>query len=75
MNDPSYISLLHLAGGYNFARPFEDDLIYSDDDDDDDDDDYNQSFSHKSLEPHPQIKQLTEEVPHLSFFSYGMFLF
>lgn len=50
----------------NFSQCLEDDLEYSDDDDDDyydDDDDYYQPrFSPKKpLEPHPQIKQLTDE--------------
>ncbi|XP_028250765.1 eukaryotic translation initiation factor 5B [Parambassis ranga] len=49
--------------GYNFLRPLEDDLIYSDSYDDDDDDDYDHSrhAAKQPLQPHPQIKQLTEE--------------
>ncbi|XP_014903143.1 uncharacterized protein LOC106956669 isoform X2 [Poecilia latipinna] len=48
-----------------YAQVLEDDLIYSDDDDDDyydDDDDYHPRYAaSKPLEPHPQIKQLTDE--------------
>ncbi|XP_054913329.1 RNA polymerase II-associated protein 3 isoform X2 [Poeciliopsis prolifica] len=48
-----------------FAQVLEDDLIYSDDDDDycdDNDDDYHPPYAaSKPLEPHPQIKQLTDE--------------
>lgn len=63
--------------GLNFFRPLEDDLIFSDEDDDDDDDDneYEEDDNddnndryyrpHRAvqgaLEPHPQIKQLTDE--------------
>ncbi|XP_008299112.1 myosin-11 [Stegastes partitus] len=59
--------------GLNFLKPLEDDLIYSDEDDDYDDDDdeeedndddryYRPSrAAHRTLEPHPQIKQLTDE--------------
>ncbi|KAM9341676.1 uncharacterized protein ABDE67_015338 [Symphorus nematophorus] len=50
--------------GFDFLRSFEgeleDDLIYSDDDDDDDDDRF-YTPSHKALEPHPRIRQLTDE--------------
>lgn len=38
----------------------EDDLIYSDEEDDDEDD--VPSRPNRALEPHPQIKQLTDEV-------------
>ncbi|MEQ2220089.1 hypothetical protein ILYODFUR_001692 [Ilyodon furcidens] len=60
---PAFFSL-------HFSQCLEDDLIYSDDDDyyDDDDDDDDDDYYHHSLyaanrplEPHPQIKQLTEE--------------
>ncbi|PWA29708.1 hypothetical protein CCH79_00007832 [Gambusia affinis] len=46
-----------------FAQVLEDDLIYSDDDDYyDDDDDYHPRYAaSKPLEPHPQIRQLTDE--------------
>ncbi|KAK5917145.1 hypothetical protein CgunFtcFv8_012060 [Champsocephalus gunnari] len=52
--------------GLDFLRTFEgdldDDLIYTDDDDDEDDDSfYTRTVSHRSLEPHPRIKQLSEE--------------
>ncbi|KAA8579249.1 hypothetical protein FQN60_007190 [Etheostoma spectabile] len=54
--------------GLDFLRTFEgeleSDIIYSDDDDDDDDDDDHycpQHAAHRSLEPHPRIKQLTDE--------------
>ncbi|MEQ2170964.1 hypothetical protein GOODEAATRI_005892 [Goodea atripinnis] len=59
---PAFFSL-------HFSQCLEDDLIYSDDDDyydddDDDDDYYHHSLyaANRPLEPHPQIKQLTEEV-------------
>ncbi|XP_054470252.1 triadin isoform X2 [Anoplopoma fimbria] len=48
-------------------RELEQDIVYSDDDDDDDYDDddddqfYAHNAAHKPLEPHPRIKQLTEE--------------
>ncbi|KAF3845152.1 hypothetical protein F7725_008315 [Dissostichus mawsoni] len=52
--------------GLDFLRTFEgeldDDIIYTDDDDDEDDDRfYTPTVSHRSLEPHPRIKQLSEE--------------
>ncbi|XP_031165960.1 uncharacterized protein si:dkey-33c12.4 isoform X2 [Sander lucioperca] len=52
--------------GLDFLRTFEgeleDDIVYTDDDDDEDDDHYcPQHASHRSLEPHPRIKQLTDE--------------
>ncbi|XP_037652668.1 RNA polymerase II-associated protein 3 isoform X1 [Sebastes umbrosus] len=55
--------------GLDFLRTFEgeleDDLYYDDDDDDDDEEDddhfYPQNAAHKHLEPHPRIKQLTDE--------------
>ena len=59
--------------GLDFLRTFEgdldDDIIYTDDDDDDEDDDrfYTPTVSHRSLEPHPRIKQLSEEVFPLLF--------
>ncbi|XP_063765345.1 reticulocyte-binding protein homolog 2a isoform X2 [Eleginops maclovinus] len=50
--------------GFDFLRTFEgeldDDIIYSDDDEDDDHF-YTPTSAHRSLEPHPRIKQLTEE--------------
>ncbi|XP_022072501.2 uncharacterized protein si:dkey-33c12.4 [Acanthochromis polyacanthus] len=64
-------ALLGLGG---FLRPLEDDIIFSDEDDDDDeyeddddDDDSNDPYYRPrravqgALEPHPQIKQLTDE--------------
>ncbi|XP_030574775.1 protein SQS1 isoform X1 [Archocentrus centrarchus] len=45
--------------GFNF--PLENDIIYSDDDDDDDDRFYPRRTASRTLEPHPQIKQLTDE--------------
>nr|XP_033499099.1 uncharacterized protein si:dkey-33c12.4 isoform X4 [Epinephelus lanceolatus] len=48
--------------GLDFLRNFEDDIIYSDEDDDEDDDRfYPYNAAHKVLEPHPRIKQLTDE--------------
>ncbi|KAM4543300.1 uncharacterized protein PAE49_019698 [Odontesthes bonariensis] len=46
--------------GLNFLEPIENDLIYSDSDDDDNDP-YPQNAANRPLEPHPQIKQLTDE--------------
>lgn len=40
----------------------EEDIVYSDDDDDDDDRYYQRRAANRTLEPHPQIKQLTDEV-------------
>ncbi|XP_072221494.1 uncharacterized protein [Leuresthes tenuis] len=45
--------------GLNFLEPLENDLIYSDSEDDDDP--YPQNAANRPLEPHPQIKQLTDE--------------
>ncbi|XP_034419312.1 RNA polymerase II-associated protein 3-like isoform X2 [Cyclopterus lumpus] len=54
--------------GFDFLRTvageLEDDIIYSDDDYNDDDEDdhfYAHNAAYKPLEPHPQIKQLTDE--------------
>ncbi|XP_070776599.1 stress-induced-phosphoprotein 1 isoform X2 [Enoplosus armatus] len=51
--------------GFDFLRTFngglEDDLIYSDEDDEDDDHFYPHSVAHRPLEPHPRIRQLTDE--------------
>ncbi|KAL7381048.1 hypothetical protein ABVT39_027772 [Epinephelus coioides] len=47
--------------GLDFLRNFEDDIIYSDEDDEDDDHFYPYNAAHKVLEPHPRIKQLTDE--------------
>ncbi|XP_070834564.1 protein STIP1 homolog isoform X2 [Chaetodon trifascialis] len=53
--------------GFDFLRTvdgnLDEDSLYSDDDDDDDDDDdyYPRSVSHRPLEPHPRIRQLTDE--------------
>ncbi|XP_013873486.1 glutamic acid-rich protein isoform X2 [Austrofundulus limnaeus] len=54
--------------GLQFPKSLEDDLLYTDEDDDDDTDDdndddyyYPQRAIRKHLEPHPQIKQLTDE--------------
>ncbi|XP_029317015.1 uncharacterized protein LOC115027676 [Cottoperca gobio] len=48
-----------------FEGELEDDIIYTDDDDDDDDDEddhfYQQNAAQRPLEPHPRIKQLTDE--------------
>ncbi|XP_042338280.1 stress response protein NST1-like [Plectropomus leopardus] len=44
----------------NLEGELEDDIIYSDEDDDDDRF-YSRRAAHKKLEPHPRIKQLTEE--------------
>lgn len=67
---------LHLSG-LDFLRTFEgeleDDLYYDDDDEDDDEEDddhfYPNNAAHKHLEPHPRIKQLTDEVIHFCFTS------
>ncbi|XP_034714141.1 uncharacterized protein si:dkey-33c12.4 [Etheostoma cragini] len=54
--------LLRLDFLRNFEGELENDIIYSDDDDDDDDDHYcPQHAAHRSLEPHPRIRQLTDE--------------
>ncbi|XP_059209561.1 RNA polymerase II-associated protein 3 isoform X2 [Centropristis striata] len=46
----------------NFEGELEDDLIYSDDDDDEDNDRISSRYTaHRQLEPHPRIKQLTDE--------------
>ncbi|KAM9708941.1 uncharacterized protein ACNS7B_001073 isoform 2-T2 [Menidia menidia] len=45
--------------GLNSLAAIEKDLKYSDDDDDDEEED--DDSAHRPLEPHPQIKQLTEE--------------
>ncbi len=69
---PPFCVRLHLPG-LDFLRTFdgdlEDDIIYSDDDDDDDDDDpvYTRSAAHRPLEPHPRIRQLTDEVLRFCF--------
>ncbi|XP_005929684.1 RNA polymerase II-associated protein 3 [Haplochromis burtoni] len=47
--------------GLNFLNPLEEDIVYSDDDDDDDDRYYQRRAANRTLEPHPQIKQLTDE--------------
>ncbi|XP_028293644.1 RNA polymerase II-associated protein 3 [Gouania willdenowi] len=53
--------------GFNFARPLEDNLIYSDEyDDDDDDDDYDDDWCSPFLDNRPrspsiQIKELTDQ--------------
>ncbi|CAN9501993.1 unnamed protein product [Ophioblennius macclurei] len=53
--------------GMNFLKPLEDDLIYSDEDDyeddedDEDEDDRPLGAADRPLDPHPQIKQLTDE--------------
>ncbi|XP_039641139.1 uncharacterized protein si:dkey-33c12.4 isoform X2 [Perca fluviatilis] len=51
--------------GLDFLRTFEgeleDDILYSDNDDEDDDYYCPQHAAHRSLEPHPRIKQLTDE--------------
>ncbi|KAI3367419.1 hypothetical protein L3Q82_026276 [Scortum barcoo] len=57
---------IHTTCGLDFLRNFEgdleDDIIYSDDDDDDDDDFlYTRNAAHRPLEPHPRIRQLTDE--------------
>lgn len=58
-----FVFCLSFLLGYNFLRPLEDDLIYSDsDDDDEDDNDHSRHAAKQPLQPHPQIKQLTEEV-------------
>ncbi|KAM4724138.1 uncharacterized protein FYW61_014690 isoform 2-T2 [Anableps anableps] len=58
-------AFIHPFFSFHFSQCLEDDLMYSDDDDDDyydDDDDYHPRYAaNKPLEPHPQIKQLTEE--------------
>ncbi|XP_010746002.2 uncharacterized protein si:dkey-33c12.4 isoform X1 [Larimichthys crocea] len=49
---------------HSFDGNLEDDIIYSDEDEDDEDDDdrvYSQNSAHKALEPHPRIRQLTDE--------------
>ncbi|XP_041667829.1 RNA polymerase II-associated protein 3 [Cheilinus undulatus] len=58
--------LSHGLFGLDFLRNFdgnlEDDIIYSDDDDDDDYDHCSPQYSpNRPLEPHPRIRQLTEE--------------
>ncbi|XP_044023469.1 stress-induced-phosphoprotein 1 [Siniperca chuatsi] len=65
---PSSILDVFASGllGLDFLRTFDgdldDDLIYSDDDDDDDYDHfYPHSAAHRPLEPHPRIRQLTDE--------------
>lgn len=70
---PPFCVRLYLPG-LDFLRTFdgnlEDDIIYSDDDDVDDDDDYDddpiytRNAAHRPLEPHPRIRQLTDEVLH-----------
>ncbi|CAG5866837.1 unnamed protein product, partial [Menidia menidia] len=45
--------------GLNSLAAIEKDLKYSDDDDDEEEED--DDSAHRPLEPHPQIKQLTEE--------------
>lgn len=55
--------------GLDFLRNIDEDLeddIYSDDDDDDDNF-YPNNVAHRPLEPHPRIRQLTEEVVHSTF--------
>lgn len=47
--------------GLNFLNPLEEDIVYSDDDDDDGDGYYQCKATNRTLEPHPQIKQLTDE--------------
>lgn len=69
-----FVFFLYLPG-LDFLRTFEgeleDDIVYTDDDDDEDDDHYcPQHASHRSLEPHPRIKQLTDEVLHFGFTSF-----
>lgn len=59
-----------MSTGFDFLRTFgaglHEDLIYSDDDDDEDDYDddyfYSNSAAYRPLEPHPRIRQLTDEV-------------
>lgn len=52
--------------GYDCLRSFDtalqDDLMYSSDDDDDDDGFYQSNAAFRPLEPHPRIRQLTDEV-------------
>ncbi len=47
-------------------QALEDDIIYSDDEDEDDDDNddpfRSHHVAHRPLEPHPRIRQLTDEV-------------
>ncbi|XP_024858494.1 RNA polymerase II-associated protein 3 isoform X2 [Kryptolebias marmoratus] len=47
--------------GLRYPESLEDDLIYTDDDNDDDNEYYPYCATKKHLEPHPQIKQLTDE--------------
>ncbi|XP_041810317.1 protein STIP1 homolog isoform X2 [Chelmon rostratus] len=61
----SFLDVL-TAGFFDFLWTadgnLDNDILYSDDDDDDDDDDfYPHNVSHRPLEPHPRIRQLTDE--------------
>ncbi|XP_073339048.1 uncharacterized protein [Pagrus major] len=63
----SLLDVVTSVFGLDFIRNnLEEDLIYSDDDDDDDEDDdddhfYPRNHAHRTLEPHPRIRQLTDE--------------
>lgn len=59
----SYLTGLDIFRGLD--ADLENDIIYSDDDDEDDDRFYTPSAAHRPLEPHPRIRQLTDEVCHL----------
>lgn len=65
--------LLYLPG-LDFLRTFDGDLdhdlIYTDEEDDDDDDDVHfcsHNAAYRPLQPHPRIRQLTDEVLHFCF--------
>lgn len=74
MNDSFFLNLLSV--GLDFFRTFntslQDDLMYSDDDDEDDEDEDDDDFypchaAYRPLEPHPRIRQLTDEVIYLRY--------
>lgn len=75
INDCHLFCVCLYLPGLDFLRTFdgelEVDIIYSDDDYNDQDDDhfYANNAAYKPLEPHPRIKQLTNEVLHFCFSS------
>ncbi|KAM6912818.1 uncharacterized protein FYW49_011252 [Xenentodon cancila] len=50
-----------IVRGFNYFGDLEDDLEYSDEESNDDDVPYSSQTANGTLEPHPQIKQLTDE--------------
>ncbi|XP_061599066.1 tetratricopeptide repeat protein 31-like isoform X2 [Cololabis saira] len=71
INGRTSSSIMEMFGpamfGLNYFANLEEDLIFSDEEEEDDDDDdnnvvpYSSQGANRSLEPHPQIKQLTDE--------------